>query len=1181
MTCAFCGAPNPEGNRFCGNCGSPFSTERAGLSVDAGSNRGLPAGAGRREHSPATTDVDTSDGLAEKERRLVTILFADLVGSTSLGEMLDPEDVHDLIAEAHAALAETVEHYEGHVAKYLGDGLMALFGAPIAHEDDAERAVLAGLQMQRRLSTLRERRDSTGRRLELRVGITSGEVIAGEMAGSYDVVGDAANTAARLQGASDVGGLLVGEETMRLAWRRILFGAPRELTLKGKAAPVTAFPVIGPREQAAERWEIHGERTPLVGRERELEHVFQLWEGAKRGDGQLVTIVGDAGIGKSRLVVEAVERIQASADATVLRGRCLSYRQQSSLWLIADLLRSLCGVALEDDPAHVRLKLAAALADLLRTHDNSTRDVAADVFGEVLGLLPEGSELTGGTPQARRRVLLRSLRLILGAAWRGATVIVLEDLHWIDPGSADVLTDLMTGVPSRPLLVLTTQRPGWVAPWDAWEWPERVTLQALRREDAARLAGALVGGWRLSAEVEHKIVDRAGGNPLYVEELLRTLESAGGLVRREQEIELAPQAADRLPSTLTEILLARLDQLERQVRDVAQIASVVGRDFAVELLTRVAARDDHAVERALSRLQRAEIVFPLRDGDRQYVFRHVLLREAAYATLLRKRRQALHAATARALATLYPSDEHLDLIAYHYARTEEHMEAAEWLERAGDRAAAMYANDTALAHYAEARKRLETVGGKGSRMAALDEKRGRILRLVTRHDEAVDVLEEAAQRYQHEGDLEGEGRVSAELAALHSDRAATAQGLARIAPVITRLEAASKTADRPSEALASLYVERQRLLFLHQKYAESLEAGARAEEYAQTVEDQTLRSRLLARAKMVQGAALIRHGEPDQALRQMQEAVTQARGGGDHEMLYLALRFSALAHLYPGLLQQCRDEFQEALQLTQKIGDQAGSTFHMALLGLVEFHLGQWEAARQYLERSLDLSHRIGIGLFSTYPPRWLGQLCLAQGKWDEASRHLEEALTVTEHGRVLQPMRPLESVLAEQHLLGGQADLALARMEPLLDSPDHDQTGLLPFLAWAHLEVDRSDGAGHLTKAEELVRRGLELASRQNHQLARVDALRIYGMILTRRELWDDAEHTLDESAHLAHQMSDPYAEGRALYETGRLFAEKGDAERARAYLTRARQIFRDLGAKPYLERTEQELRRLDGESG
>jgi class 3 adenylate cyclase len=448
QVCRECGNPVEDTQKFCDECGSPLGASRPGEGKAPADRAGSQIAG--TVSVPSAVEVGT-----DQERRLVTILFADLAGSTPLAERMDAEEMYELIDGIHRRVEESIVRYGGHVARHLGDGLMVLFGAPTAHEDDAERAVLAGLEMQRTLAEVNAGHEDGNSELQMRVGITTGEVVAGAMSGIYDFIGDAPNVAARLQGEAPGGGVLVGEEAMRLASRRVRFGERQELRLKGKSQPVGAYAALGVREELGERWE-GGERSsyaiPLVGREAELATLLTAWERAREGEGQLIAVVGEPGVGKSRLLAEAVDRMPSDGRVRILRGRCLSYGQDISLWLLAAIVRSLCSLREEDGMETVRQRIAGTVEASLAGSEPEDRAIAADVLGEVLGLAAGGSLVANAGPQIRRQSLTRSLRMVLGSlSEQQPVVIVLEDVHWLDAASQEILGELLPDVPGRQI----------------------------------------------------------------------------------------------------------------------------------------------------------------------------------------------------------------------------------------------------------------------------------------------------------------------------------------------------------------------------------------------------------------------------------------------------------------------------------------------------------------------------------------------------------------------------------------------------------------------------------------------------------------------------------------------------------------------------------------------------------
>jgi adenylate cyclase len=1096
----------------------------------------------------------------QEERRLVTVLFCDLVGFTPLAEQLDPEEVRDLQALYFDVMSAQIERYGGTVEKYAGDAVLALFGAPVAHEDDAERAVLCALGMQKAIEPVAEQaRERWMVEPVIRVGVNTGEVVSGtwNAYGRKDiaVTGDAVNTAARIQAAAEPGEVLVGTETMRLTRRRIRYGERRDVVLKGKAGTVPVYPAWRVRERFGERWETSEQASPLIGRDREMVQLLDVWVRSQGGEGQLVTLIGDAGVGKSRLIAELIDKVAGSSAVRVVRARCLSYGQQISLWLVADLLRSLFGIGEQDGLDEVRARLRAAVPGLLRDCDHGAQEEALDVVGELLGLPPGSSMVAHAGPQIRRQALIRSLRLVLGAlSDRAPTVILLEDLHWIDEGSQHVLKEVLSDVPGLRLLVLAAQRPGWSAPWSEWGWTERLTLRPLPEADAALLAGAVLGGVTLSAELERHVGERAGGNPFFVEEMLRSLRDTGGLVQRDGSMHLATGAAEWLPSTLTEVLLARLDRLEADVRSVAQVASVIGRSFGVTLLARVMERERSALEISLSALRQAEIAFPRRGTDLEYVFKHVSMREVAYNTLVQKRRQELHLQTARAMAALYPADEYVEMIAYHYSKTDAHAEAVEWLERAGDRAAGVYANETAHEHYRDAIERLKVLRSEPRIVARLDEKLGSVLVTAGRYNEGVKALERAAAVYREERDLEAAGRATARMGMAHRFWGTPEQGISLVQPMIELLDWSG-----PSSSLASLYLALAQLLFLTGRYREMHGAAERAGELARAIGDE----RLLGEAEERRGTALHMLGQPEEARRVIEGALPLVERGGDLISLWRTQLNLGEALKISGDMQGSTRSTERSVEVATRIGNLDQMAFSLSNLGGILALVGDWKGAREALERAVTLSREGGGS--DPNALTGLAQLCLWEGNREEASRLLRDALALAEESADRQMQEWAWTHIAEMEVLAGRPGQARRQLEQLASREDAELGLLLPILSWVYLADDDISMAG------QTVARAVQVS--QGQQVYRVDALRVEAMVLIRQERYERAESSLAEGIELARSLPYPYAEGRMLFEGGVVRIRRGEVESGRDRLMEALAIFRRLGALRDVERTEQEL--------
>ena len=585
------------------------------------------------------------------ERRQVTVMFSDLVGSTALSARMDPEDLREVISSYQKSVAETVGRFDGFVAKYMGDGVLIYFGYPQAHEDDAERAVRAGLELVAAIRDLK-----THATLQTRVGIATGLVVVGNLIGSgasqeQGIVGDTPNLAARLQGVAEPNSVVVAEGT------RKLLGSLFELQdlglqeLKGISSPTRAWAALRPASVEGRFDAMHASGlTDLVGREEELDLLLRRWSRAKSGDGQIVLLSGEAGIGKSRLTAALLERL-ATEPHTRLRYFCSPQHTDSVLFPVISHLERAARLA-HDDTAQAKLD---KLDTLLAQSSTPIEDVV--LFAEMLSLPNDGRYPTLElAPQQRRQHTLEALRSQIEAlAKRSPVLMIFEDVHWADPTSLELFELIVERALSLPLLAIVTFRPEFVPPWVGRPQVTLISLNRLPRRHAAEMIAHVTGGKVLPQEIADQITNRTDGVPLFIEELTKAVVESGLLVEAgDRYVVTGPVTPLAIPTSLQASLLARLDHLA-PARDVAQIAAALGRQFSHELISAVAAVPREQLDDALAQLVRAELIF--RRGtppDAEYTFKHALVQDAAYGTLLRGRRQQLHARIAATLEDQFP-----------------------------------------------------------------------------------------------------------------------------------------------------------------------------------------------------------------------------------------------------------------------------------------------------------------------------------------------------------------------------------------------------------------------------------------------------------------------------------------------------------------------------------------------
>jgi class 3 adenylate cyclase len=581
----------------------------------------------------------------DAERRQLTVMFCDLVGSSALSARLDPEDLRRVIGAYHICIAEVIGQYEGIIARYMGDGVLAYFGYPQAHEDDAEQATRAGLALVDAVANLQT---DIGAELQVRIGIATGTVVVGDLIGEgaaqeQAVVGETPNLAARLQTLAEPGTVLISASTHRLTGGNFEYRDLGPVTLKGWGETLPAWQVLGTSGVESRFEAQHQTRlTPLIGRDEEIDLLLRRWRHAAQGEGCAVVLSGDPGIGKSHIARALQERLQAEPHIT-LRYFCSAHHTNSALFPFISQLERAALFERSDSPTQKFAKLEALLAQSAADADHVA------VLANLLSLPPNDRyRLPELSPQNRKEKTFAALLAQLdGLAAREPVLLIFEDVHWIDPTSRELLTVTLERVPRLRVLLLITARPEFTPPWPGHAHVTTLLLTRLSRRDGAALIERVTAGKTLPEEVMNQILARTDGVPLFVEELTKTVLETGLLQERDGHYVLnRPLPSMAIPMTLHASLMARLDRLA-PVREVAQIGAVVGREFSYELLNAVAGLPIERLEEALGQLVRSELVFCRGEVPHAvYTFKHTLVRDAAYSGLLKSRRAEVHAAIA-------------------------------------------------------------------------------------------------------------------------------------------------------------------------------------------------------------------------------------------------------------------------------------------------------------------------------------------------------------------------------------------------------------------------------------------------------------------------------------------------------------------------------------------------------
>jgi class 3 adenylate cyclase/tetratricopeptide (TPR) repeat protein len=851
-----------------------------------------------------------------RERKVVTVVFADLVGFTSQAESMDPEDVAALLDPYHARLRNELERFGGTVEKFIGDAVMAIFGAPVAHEDDAERAVRAALAI----------RDwASDESIELRVGVNTGEVLV-TLGASPEVgqaaAGDAVNTAARLQTAAPVGEVLVGERTSRSTGRAIEYARLDPVHAKGKSNPVPVWRAVGARARVGlER--VHG--APLVGRRRELELLVGGLERARQERmPELVTLVGEPGIGKSRLVRELYDRIEQERELTRWRhGRCLPYGEGVTFWALGEMVKAHAGVLEGDDEEQAERKLRAVVEDAwVESHLRPLVGLAADA---ELGR------------DRREEAFTAWRRFFEGLADERPLVLVFEDIHWADESLLDFIDHLVDWASGVPLLVVCVARPELLTRRPGWGGGKQnaltISLSPLSDDDTAWLIGELLDRSVLPAETQVELLARAGGNPLYAEEFARVLRERGRV--------------ETLPETVQGLIAARVDLLDPEHKLLLQGAAVVGRTFWLGAAAALAGGDRELVEKLLHTLERKEFVRRERSssvaGEVEYAFRHLLVRDVAYGQIPRAERAQGHRRAAEWIGALGRPEDHSETLAHHYARALELSELV-GLERdefsaaaetafadAGDRAFALNAYPAAARHYRSALDLLP----QG------DVRRGRLLgrlgaALFRLGDVDVALLEEGASEACAAGDPEAAADIEGSLTRYLWMSGERDQAFAHLDHALELVAARA-----PSPAKAATLAAAAQFRMLASDYEQSISFGRQALAMAEQLGLEQLRSASLSDV----GTSRASTGEVQEGLAELYEATEIAAAANAPYELVRAKNNLAAQLWQQGRLTDGTLVWDETREAATQYGQ---STFVRWLRGvqLTNAHaLGRWDHA--------------------------------------------------------------------------------------------------------------------------------------------------------------------------------------------------------------------------------------------
>jgi len=1068
IKCEVCGFDNPSGHYYCGRCGN----EVAGVDQIAGSS--------------------ILNAPIQSDRRQVTVIFADISGFTALNDAAKtPAEVENIISLINALLSELSEaiyEFDGYIDKYVGDEIMALFGAPVAHDNDPELALRAALSMKERLEKFNENPPiPLAAPLGIHMGINTGMIIAG-MVGtdrkrSYTVMGDAVNIAARLESASIRGQIFVNEDTYNLANRLFVFEEVEPVKAKGKPEPLKVYELKGARDLNQTQRGIAGMEAPLIGREYETQLLIEAYQKLQESQGHIIAVTGDAGLGKSRLIAESIKHYQKEGQENKhlwLFGRGLSYRQSFQNRLFVDILYSYLNVPENADDTLVKLKLEAMGEELF----GPRKSEVIPYLGTMLGIKMD-ADSNGDLPLNDPQILQQRIFLAMGEwvevlATKQPVVMVFEDLHWADPSSVNLIEYLFTLTVYNPILMVCVTRleretTFWnVKTRSTQEYVDNfteITLWPLTDEESRQVIKHLLKIEPMPGDLEYLLLNRAEGNPLFLEEVLRSLIEEGAIKRIDGHWEIARSVTDiDIPNTLQGVLTARIDRLEESVKRVLQVAAVIGRVFPRYILEPIVNEPD-ILEKALEELEVVDLIeVRKREPEPEYMFKHVLTHETAYNSLLNQRRQMIHKQIGDYMSRLYwqLGEQFAPMVADHYLKSETWDRALRYLQRAAGAAVQSFANQEALKYYTRALEVTDIIGPEVDQAAILSiyEGRARILTRIGEPERAMDDYEAMLAKAKELKDDSAQMRAlngNGTLHASHHNFSKASEFFQKALAVARRIDDKRGIADTLNQ-LGNFYYNMGQLDLATESFEEARDTSAETNnEVDRITSEDGLAKIMLEQGQIVtslnryQNEILpvrrrqgFRGGLMDSlssvlmgqvhiadyvgAEETAQELLELHKKSGDLYRVPLIKYYQALGQFYQGYLDQAGENLAEGLHLAQEQQQKSYQALCMASLGYYNLTLGLAEEGLKQAEQSLEIARELGSPLYVMKAQTILGTAYRHLNRLDEAVQELERVRVAAEEMDFTPDKVMTLYQLTRAYIDANQFDQAEKSLKDLLD---------------------------------------------------------------------------------------------------------------------------------------------------
>ena len=963
LKCPKCGAEVPLGRKFCGECGHDLTLPSKPVPKELSFDEKL-AKIQRYLPKDLTQKILAQRDKIEGERKQVTVMFCDMEGYTNLTDKLGSEETYSMMDQVYEILIHKVHDYGGTVNELTGDGIMALFGAPIALEEAPQRAIRSALAIHREINKFSEQLKSENKILSIRmrVGVHTGPVIVGTLGNDlrveFKAVGDTVNLASRMEGLAEPGTTYVTEETFKLTEGFFRFEALGEKKIKGKEEPVKVYQVIAPSTRRT-RFDVSAERglTPFVGRERELELLLDGFERVKAGKGQAFSIVSEAGVGKSRLLYEFRKAV-ANEDITFLEGKCLSYGRGVAYHPVIDILRSTFEILEGEKDQGIREKVKKGLK-LIGVDEASILPYLL----ELLSVKDSGIDQISMSPEAKKdRIIEACRRIVLKGSEIRPLIIAFEDLHWLDKNSEDVLRNHLESIPGSRVLLIFTYRPEFVHTWGAKSYHNQLTLHRLSNRESLEMVNHILGTKEIEKTFEELILQKTEGVPFFIEEFIKSLKDLKIIEKKNNTYQLIKDIRQvAIPSTIQDVIMARVDSLSEGAKEVLQTGSVIEREFSHPLISRVTGLPEKELLSYLSALKDSELLYERGIYPQSnYVFKHALTREVVYDSILAKREKKLHEEIGNAIEELYKDNlsEHYEVLSEHFIKSENYTKAAEYSRLAGKKAEKAASFQDAIAH---AKKRITCV----EKLPLTDEGQRKVV----------------------------------------DARTALAFYLGQLNYYFDAREAIDPIID-----LATKQGYKKRLCQIrtiqgvcHYMLEENFPAAFQAFEEALKISDEIKDILTSSYANHWFGMALSYNCEFDKAIFYMQKALDINIAG--KSLWGIAITKGNLAYFcyfYPGRINIGFQTTADALRIAEESGDIMSKGYVYSSHGIFCYARGLFEEAERHLLRGIEFCERINEKGWKTNAHIFLAETYFATGDFPSAKDHYEKVCELFKHTRLM-----------------------------------------------------------------------------------------------------------------------------------------------------------------------------------